>query len=281
MFSFKQFTVNDSRTAMKVGADSVLLGAWMDVSGARRLLDAGCGSGLLALMAAQRLSGGYSSGLSYGQERLGNATGSSCDPESHDKPTDSSPQGETAAFHIDAIDIDEGAVADAADNFASSPWSGHLMARQISLQEFADEIVRMPSGSPDLSGLPVGRLYDHIFCNPPYYDDSPSSASAARDAARSTDTLSRTELLFAASKLLTSNGRLSLILPFDQGKKMILEATLFGWFTTRQCFIKTKAAALPKRLMLEFSPSPGSRMETETLVIGDERYRALTSEFYL
>lgn len=269
---------------MKVGADSVLLGAWMDVSGARRLLDAGCGSGLLALMAAQRLSGGYSSGLSCGQERLGNATGSSCNPEGYGNPTDSSPQGETAAFHIDAIDIDEGAIADAVDNFAASPWGPHLDSRLISLQDFADEIVRMPSGSPDLPGLPdstaVGA-YDHIFCNPPYYDDSPSSASAARDAARSTDTLSRTELLFAASKLLTSNGRLSLILPFDQGKKMILEATLFGWFTTRQCFVKTKSTALPKRLMLEFSPSPGTRMETETLVIGDERYRALTSEFYL
>lgn len=244
---------------MKVGVDSVLFGAWMDVSGARRMLDAGCGSGLLALMAAQRLWNDKNAA-------------SSNNKEGHVKPAASTLQGDSAVFNIDAIDIDWGAVSDASDNFAASHWSGHLKARRISLQDFADEVCRSSS---------TPSLYDVIFCNPPYYDSSPTSGSAARDAARSTDTLSRTDLLFAASKLLTDRGRLSLILPFDQGKKMILEATLFGWFLTRQCFVKTKSMALPKRMMLEVSPSPGSRMETETLVIGDERYRELTGPFYL
>lgn len=53
-FTFKQFQINDSRCAMKVGTDGVLLGAWADVAQARRILDIGCGSGLIALMAAQR-----------------------------------------------------------------------------------------------------------------------------------------------------------------------------------------------------------------------------------
>ena len=232
MFTFKQFSVNDSRCAMKVGADSVLLGAWMSVGGAARLLDAGCGCGILALMAAQRLS-----------------------------------EAGVSDYHIDAVDIEPGAVADSLDNFAASPWAKHLSARQISLQEFA------ATAAP--------HSYGHIFCNPPYYDLSPTSRSAERDAARSTDTLSRQDLLFAAAKLLSERGRLSLILPFDQGKKMILEVTLFGWFLRRQCFVKTKKGALPKRLMLEFSPAAPSRLETETLVIGDERYREITSGFYL
>lgn len=277
MFSLKRFSVKDDRCAMKVGADSVLFGAWMDVSGARRLLDAGCGSGLLALMAAQRLW--------YDKNAA-----SSNNKEGHVIPAASTLQGDSAVFHIDAIDIDAGAVADAADNFTASPWSGHLKARRISVQEFADKAVRMPSGSADspaladLSGLadfPAVGAYDHIFCNPPYYDDSQSSGDAARDAARSTATLTRADLLFASSKLLGDRGRLSLILPFDQGKKMILEATLFGWFLHRQCFVKTKQGALPKRLMLEFSPSPSTGIKTETLVIGDERYSELTSGFYL
>jgi tRNA1Val (adenine37-N6)-methyltransferase len=231
VFEFKQFSVDDSRCAMKVGVDSVLLGAWMDVSGGRRLLDAGSGSGILALMAAQRLA-----------------------------------EAGVSDFRIDAIDIEPGAVADCADNFAASPWAEHLSVRQVSLQDFADEAAT--------------ASYDVIFCNPPYYDGSPSSRSAERDAARSTDTLSRRDLLFAAAKLLSERGRLSMILPFDQGKKMILEATLFGWFLRRQCFVKTKKGALPKRLMLELSPDAGG-LETETLVIGDERYRDLTSGFYL
>ncbi|MBO4558095.1 MAG: methyltransferase [Bacteroidales bacterium] len=231
MFTFRQFTVNDSRTAMKVGVDSVLLGAWMDVSGTQRLLDAGCGCGLLALMAAQRLS--------------------------------DDGEGE---FNIDAVDIEAGAVADSEANFEASPWAQHLAVRQISLQDFAD------------TAAPCS--YDRIFSNPPYYDDSLAARDSARDTARSTDTLSRTDLLFAASKLLAPGGRLSLILPFDQGKKMILEATCAGWSLRRQCFVKTKASRPAKRLLLEFSPDAGL-LETETLVVGDERYRELTSGFYL
>jgi Predicted O-methyltransferase len=53
-FRFKQFTVFHDRCAMKVNTDSVLLGSWADVSGCRHILDVGSGSGLIALMLAQR-----------------------------------------------------------------------------------------------------------------------------------------------------------------------------------------------------------------------------------
>lgn len=53
-FDFKHFHVAHDRCAMKVGTDGVLLGAWADVVSARRVLDVGCGSGLIALMVAQR-----------------------------------------------------------------------------------------------------------------------------------------------------------------------------------------------------------------------------------
>jgi tRNA1Val (adenine37-N6)-methyltransferase len=53
-FIFKQFTINQDRCAFKVGTDGVLLGAWADVTGARKILDIGTGTGLIALMLAQR-----------------------------------------------------------------------------------------------------------------------------------------------------------------------------------------------------------------------------------
>ena len=53
-FSFKQFTVYQERSAFKVGTDGVLLGAYADVSGRKRILDLGTGTGLIALMVAQR-----------------------------------------------------------------------------------------------------------------------------------------------------------------------------------------------------------------------------------
>jgi tRNA1Val (adenine37-N6)-methyltransferase len=55
-FRFKQFTVKQDRTAMKVGVDSVLLGSWVAVRGVEQnVLDVGAGTGLLALMMAQKI----------------------------------------------------------------------------------------------------------------------------------------------------------------------------------------------------------------------------------
>lgn len=53
-FTFKQFTINQDKCAFKVGTDGVLLGAYADITGARRILDIGTGTGLIALMLAQR-----------------------------------------------------------------------------------------------------------------------------------------------------------------------------------------------------------------------------------
>ena len=81
-FRFKQFTIQQGNCAMKVGTDGVLLGAIAPVEQAKSILDIGTGTGLLALMLAQRC------------------------------PTAS----------IDAIEIDEAAAAQARENVAESPW---------------------------------------------------------------------------------------------------------------------------------------------------------------
>lgn len=86
VFRFKQFEVRNRMSAMKVGTDGVLLGAWCHVAGCRRVLDIGAGTGLISLMIAQR---------------------------------------EPDAF-IDAVEIERDAAAEARDNFDSSPWSDRL-----------------------------------------------------------------------------------------------------------------------------------------------------------
>ena len=121
-FRFKQFEVWHDKCAMKVGTDGVLLGAWCPIGGFRSLgvqefgstseeaqsaseplnpikvLDIGTGSGLIALMLAQRLS--------------------------------------AINFSIEAIDIDTGAVEQSLFNFAQSPWANHLACKQSALQDY-------------------------------------------------------------------------------------------------------------------------------------------------
>jgi tRNA1Val (adenine37-N6)-methyltransferase len=55
-FNFKQFTINQDKSAFKVGTDGVLLGACTDITGVRSILDIGSGTGLISIMLAQRCS---------------------------------------------------------------------------------------------------------------------------------------------------------------------------------------------------------------------------------
>ena len=97
-FHFKQFSVRHDRSGMKVGTDGVLLGAWVDVKSAKRILDIGTGTGIVALMLAQRTQ-----------------------PD----------------VTIDAVEIDSNAIEDAAENFSSSPWSNRLTLHRGRVQEFS------------------------------------------------------------------------------------------------------------------------------------------------
>ena len=86
MFRFKQFSIDDTNVAMKIGTDGVLIGAWSSAPDPKKILDVGCGTGLIALQLAQRFS----------------------------------------SSQIKAIDIDEQACKATQMNFRNSPWSERL-----------------------------------------------------------------------------------------------------------------------------------------------------------
>lgn len=93
---FKKFSVRHDRVVMKVGTDGVLLGAWAAVEQVRTILDVGTGSGVIALMMAQRT-------------------------------------GEDVK--VDAVEIADDA-AQALENFEASPWSHRLRIFHTSLQRY-------------------------------------------------------------------------------------------------------------------------------------------------
>jgi tRNA1Val (adenine37-N6)-methyltransferase len=99
-FEFKQFTVHQERCAMKVGTDGTLLGAWASApAGTCRILDIGTGTGLIALMMAQRY-----------------------------------PEAE-----VTGIDIDREAVTQAIENVAASPFSNRIRIIQTDIVDFSIE----------------------------------------------------------------------------------------------------------------------------------------------
>lgn len=109
MFRFKQFEIGDERSAMKIGTDGVLLGAWVDIDNDSTILDVGTGTGLVALMCAQRNS----------------------------KAT------------IEGIDIVEDAVMEAQQNIYSSPWNERIAITHSDIRSYApatryDHIVSNP-----------------------------------------------------------------------------------------------------------------------------------------
>ena len=98
-FTFKQFHIDHSRCAMKVGTDGTLLGAWATLPAEGTVLDIGTGTGLIAIMAAQR----------------------------------------SENSKITAIDIDEDCVAQARENATASPWGARIEIVHSPLQVFSPE----------------------------------------------------------------------------------------------------------------------------------------------
>jgi tRNA1Val (adenine37-N6)-methyltransferase len=100
LFNFKEFSVNQDKSAMKIGTDGVLLGAWSPIpKNTYSVLDIGTGTGIIALMIAQR----------------------------------------STAQQIDALEIDEDAYEQATENFENSPWSDRLFCFHAGLDELIED----------------------------------------------------------------------------------------------------------------------------------------------
>ena len=100
VFRFKQFEVSQEKSAMKIGTDGVLLGAWANAKASGSILDIGTGTGLISLMLAQRF------------------------------PT----------AKILGLEIDENAANEAKFNFEQSPFSDRLNLIHSSIQNFEPNI---------------------------------------------------------------------------------------------------------------------------------------------
>ena len=221
---------------MKIGTDGILLGAWSrecsDETGPPRILDIGTGTGLVALMLAQQFPHAM----------------------------------------IDAIEIEDAAYEQAAENFRESAWGERLHAIHGCVRDYVSE-----------------TRYTLIASNPPWFSASLKSASAGRNAARHDDRLNRIDLLAAVNRLLASDGRFCTILPTPAGQELMLLAKGSGLSCLRCCEIRSTPDKAPSRLLLEFDRTApvgtpvheSLTVETATRHDYTAAFRKLTREFYL
>lgn len=234
VFRFKRFDISNSLSAMKVGTDGVLLGAWCgsaleDESYPKRILDIGCGTGLIALMAAQRF------------------------PDAH----------------IDAVDIDPSAVAEARFNVIHSPY-----ANRITVEE------------TDILDYNAVEKYDLVVCNPPFFTGTVKAPDRARALARTEGTLSVKSLLRIAVELLNPRGALAIVAPADRDSEIEFEASLAKLYAVRKYSVRTVESRPPRRTLWEFSLAARPSQKS-TIIINytgggySSQYIELVKDFYI
>ncbi len=230
VFIFKQFDIADDRSAMKIGTDAVLLGAWSNVENTDRLLDIGSGCGIIALMLAQR----------------------------------------TNAF-VDAVEIDKNAAEQAQENFDLSPWKEKMKIHNTNFQDFANK---------------SNKMYDLIVSNPPFFVDALKSKHVNRNLARHADSLSFEALMEGISKLLTTHGKASIILPITESIQLKQCAKKYGLYCNFQTEVKPKKGLAPNRILMEFNKQKRDLKETTLCILNEvlsytNEFKDLTRDFYL
>ena len=269
-FNFKRFTICHDRSSMKVGTDGVLLGAWAG-KGLREdgspmaILDVGTGSGLIALMLAQRFEGS----------------------------------------HVDAIDIHDDSVAQAACNAQASvfadrihvckqdfclmgkEFNGHDKNLKSSDKDFNGHDKNLKSSDKDFKSLNKDfKRYDLIVTNPPFYIEDTLSGNSARDNARHTSSLPFEVLIGGASKLLNEDGLFAVIIPYSSSAAFVGSCALHGLYLLRRTDVRSTERKPFKRSLLEFGRhAAASDASVLTLYSAgcqrSDEYAELTQDFYL
>lgn len=249
VFRFKQFDVNNRLSAMKVGTDGVLLGAWSSLPPEEKkplpetecasapvypsILDVGCGTGLIALMLAQRCQ----------------------------------------QAHIYGIEIDNIAADEAFENFAASPWADRLSV-------IKGDFTTMPEIVGD-------QKFDLIVSNPPFFTNGEKSPDQARMAARHETSLPLSTLVETSCHLLSDNGHICIVLPVDREEELKYLAVVNHLCLSRLTRVSTVTTKPPRRILAELRR--GSSMPTilaQLHIHGADggfsaEYTSLVKDFYL
>ena len=243
-FQFKHFTVHQDRCAMKVTTDACLFGAWVanDIS-------SHFGDGTRTSFADRRL---LDIGAGTGLLSLMIA--------------------QQSTMRIDAIELDDVAYQQAAENCHSSPWAQQIKVLHADARQFV-----------------APHLYDIIVSNPPFYEQELKSAEVKRNIAHHSEELSLEEVLSAIKNNLQPGGCFYLLLPFKRAQQVRALFEQQEFVLEKLVFVRQSVSHDYFRIMIKGNTRQSRTPETDidelTIKGANDEYTyefvALLKDYYL
>ncbi|QPH40624.1 methyltransferase [Pedobacter endophyticus] len=229
IFKFKQFEVDQTGCAMKINTDGVLIGALADHSSPKNILDIGTGTGVIALMLAQRF------------------------PEAN----------------VQAVEIDAQAAETAAKNFQRSVFNERLTINNIAIEQYTS-----------------ASKFDLIVSNPPFFVNDLKSDEMRKGIARHASEAFFNSLIAKADELLTTNGKIWLILPVKIADEVIKTASTFGLGLAERINLHSDSSKPTFRQIICLDRQFGVLKESDfyiydSLKVHTAEYKALLKDFFL
>jgi tRNA1Val (adenine37-N6)-methyltransferase len=246
-FRFKEFTIHQDKSAMKVCTDACLFGAFVAeviqklkgksqkeeaVSGhstfnIQNILDIGAGTGLLSLVLAQKVDA-----------------------------------------NIDAVEMDDQAFEQAVENVSNSPWRHRVKVHHSTIQQYDPTI-----------------KYDFIISNPPFFQNDLKSDNDKRNLALHSEALSLEELIQSIQRLLHPVGSFAILLPFHRSAYFEKLAMEHQYFLQQKVVVRQSEKHPAFRSMLLYSSTPVSVQQQEVIIKPEGEYSPafvqLLKDYYL
>ena len=171
-----------------------------------------------------------------------------------------------------AIEMDEQAIKQAAENIHESPWEDRINLYHQDINQFA---------------VTSEVQFDHIICNPPFYSNSLKSPDAQKNKAHHGVSLTQEQLLFCINKLLHQQGKFTLLLPVAEAVGFQYKAEIQGYYLIDSLEIAHNSNKKPFRRIDTYEAAVSIKPETKKLVIKDcqnnytENFQSLLKEYYL
>jgi len=173
---------------------------------------------------------------------------------------------------ITGVEIEKNAAEEAIQNVHNSKWNNRILIENCSFQEFA---------------VTSKSKYDLIVSNPPFFSNGIKNSNPHLSIARHNHLLPFADIIGGTKKILSENGKLALILPFNYAQEFIDKSSRENLFLLRFTAVKPFIDKEPNRCLMEFVREVQVIQKTQMSIYDESRteyteeFKKLARDFYL